>query len=136
MPSTILPVQQMFSGQVPFYRKMNEIAISFSVVYDKKRPLRPKDELSKTRGLTNEIWTLVETCWAHAPADRPTAGTVVGRLRNVQDSVRDQRPLDDPDVMTPPSPSLFGNAHPFSSLARISSHDTPDIERLKDVTAS
>jgi hypothetical protein len=59
-----------------------------------KRPARPLDVLSKARGLTDDVWDLIQACWSQDPAFRPTATQVVERVRALPNQPVDQRPLD------------------------------------------
>jgi len=47
--------------QVPFYEDLSDIRVVLSVMQG-KIPVRPSHQLSRTRGLSDAIWQLVETC--------------------------------------------------------------------------
>ncbi|KIM90339.1 hypothetical protein PILCRDRAFT_812075 [Piloderma croceum F 1598] len=67
---------EIFSGQLP----LNEIIHDYRIIISVRkggRPLRPSDDRSRIRGLDNEIWTIVQTCWAQDPKCRPTAHQIV-----------------------------------------------------------
>ncbi|KAF8310001.1 hypothetical protein DL93DRAFT_2084952 [Clavulina sp. PMI_390] len=47
-----------------------------------ERPPRPATTmLSESRPIESIIWELIETMWAHLPANRPTAGDIVKRVQ-------------------------------------------------------
>jgi len=47
------------------------------------RPLRPSDDRCLVRGLNDEIWNIIETCWAQEPDQRLSTGRIVERLNKV-----------------------------------------------------
>ena len=107
---------QMFAGQVPFYENPHDVRVMFGVMRG-KRPTRPSHELSSNRGLSDEMWDVVETCWTQDPTQRLTAAQVVERLQALPNLPIDQRPLDDFSIKFPPQ-SLYDHIdQPFSALA-------------------
>ena len=60
-----------------------------------RRPHRSSHDLSRIRGLTDEIWALIKNCWTAEPSERPSAGQTVHRLQALPNRPADQRPLDD-----------------------------------------
>jgi len=66
---------KIFSGDIPFHELSNDCAVLLKVV-NGIRPSRPT-EVSKTQGLDNDIWQLIETCWDHQPNTHPRAVEVV-----------------------------------------------------------
>jgi len=107
---------EIFSGQVPFFENPHDIRVILGVMRG-KRPTRPSHDLSKTRGFSDEIWDLVQACWAHDPIQRPTAEQVVERIRALPNLKNDQRPLDG-FTFNFPSQALYNHPqHPFSTLA-------------------
>ncbi|KAF9781255.1 kinase-like domain-containing protein, partial [Thelephora terrestris] len=70
----------VLTGSPPFaHRQKPEVAVD--VVLEGKRPPRPKN--SESLGITNEIWNLLEMCWAKNVASRPKVGQVVAYLNRV-----------------------------------------------------
>lgn len=59
------------------------------------RPSRPTSS-SSARGLTDDIWALIEDCWKQDPAARPKAEEIVLYLERM--SPQDQRPFEGVDV--------------------------------------
>jgi hypothetical protein len=124
----------MFSDQYPF----PEISADFQVMFAVKqgrRPARPKHELSRTRGLNDEVWHIIETCWSQDPGQRPSASDVVGYLRGLPNKPDDHRPLNDFDKRLPSQVLSMHNRadHPFSTLA-FSPEDTDQMHDLKWVS--
>lgn len=119
----------MFSGKLPFYEIAGDYPVITSVL-DGRRPIRPLHELSRKRGLTKEVWDLVETCWAQDLTKRPTATQVVTRLRSLPNRPIDQRRLGDIPVPIT-SQTVYSIAdHPFSAL--VPNHEDDDnMQELK-----
>jgi serine/threonine protein kinase len=112
---------EMFTGNIPFMSAMKDMQV-IRLVLDGKRPSRPSDERSSTRGLNDNIWHLIEQCWAQKSSDRPTAEQIVEYLHALPNRPSDLRPTDRFDF-----PSAFwGNQakHPFSVLAYSTYMDT------------
>ena len=82
----------MFSGQIPFH-DLNNYAISLAVTQG-IRPRRPLHDLCRIRGLNDDIWAIMETCWAEKPSERPSASQIKDRLSFLADKSVDQRPVD------------------------------------------
>jgi hypothetical protein len=81
-----------------------------------KIPVRPSHQLSRTRGLSDAIWQLVETCWDPDPTFRPTAAHIMEQLRALSDMAVDERLVDDFNIKFP-SQMLCNHAeHPFYAL--------------------
>jgi hypothetical protein len=93
-PALGLNWHQMFSGSFPFQDIKNEFRFMLEVKQG-KRPLRPPHDPSSSRGLTDEVWKLMEECWASHPEDRPSAAKVVRCIRSLCHLQADQRPPDD-----------------------------------------
>ena len=88
-----------------------------------ERPLRPSDDRCRIRGLDDEIWTIVQTCWIQDPKLRPTARQIVDQLRSSPNLAIDERPVDHFDSSFP-SRTLYADAkHPFSALSAITNGD-------------
>jgi hypothetical protein len=97
------------------------------------RPPRPTHSLSQTRGLTDTMWHLVESCWDGDPAKRPAASQIVDHLRNLPDRPEDDRPHDN---FTSPSVSLTGELatdHPFAALVNYQNNNSRMLD-LKHIS--
>jgi hypothetical protein len=106
----------MFSGEVPFYEDPSDIRVVLSVMQG-KRPPRPSHQLSRTRGLSDAVWQLVETCWAPDPAERPTAKQITEQLCALLDMIVDDRLVDDFNINFPSEMLYNPTGHPFYTLS-------------------
>jgi hypothetical protein len=98
---------------IPFY----EIKIEFRVmqaVTKGKRPVRPPQDICETRGLSDTMWAIVESCWKMLPSDRPTAGDVVKNIRFLPNRAIDCRHHSGWDESFPPRLSYFAAENPLS----------------------
>lgn len=87
-------------------------------IIESKRPARPSSHLSKTRGLNDGVWDLIEACWSQDPSQRPTAAEVVKQLQVLPNQPVDHRPTDDFRTNFPPQ-ALYKYKYvenPFSVL--------------------
>ena len=81
------------------------------------RPPRPSDDRCYTRGLTDEIWDLMNECWATEASERPSACQIVTRLRALPNrSAVDYRPPDDHDMLFPALILHQQIDYPFSTV--------------------
>jgi hypothetical protein len=76
---------QIFTETVPFWDILNTYAVMFKVALG-ERPRRPLGLLYMNRGLNDAMWKLMEDCWEHIPANRPTAFQIIHRLPEVPDN--------------------------------------------------
>ncbi|KAJ7733601.1 kinase-like domain-containing protein [Mycena olivaceomarginata] len=65
---------QILTGQLPFFELPNEIKIGIKVIGG-YRPSRPED-----MKFPDDLWTLLEECWAQASERRPKMPKIVRRL--------------------------------------------------------
>jgi hypothetical protein len=86
----------MFSCQFPFFDFSNDYLVMSAMLQGKRLPC-PTHELSRTRGLKDKIWHIIEACWNQDPNKRPTASKVVESIRNLPNLPPDLRPLNDFD---------------------------------------
>src|ERR1700679_1894916 len=106
----------MFSGEIPFYEDASDMRVILGLI-NGTRPARPEGDSCRIRGLTNELWDLVETCWTEDPTQRPTATQVVEHLRALPNESVDERPVDDFSIDFPPKALYKDTEHPFAALA-------------------
>ena len=75
----------------------NKVFLATKKIADGERPPRP----SKTTrlGLSDELWALIESSWAHEAVDRPPASTFVDILKRVNPDIESLEELTsfDPD---------------------------------------
>jgi hypothetical protein len=69
---------QVLTGAPPFANREKQ-DLACRVVLSGERPSRPSN--SESLGITNEIWSLLETCWAKDAASRPNVNHVVRCLK-------------------------------------------------------
>lgn len=100
----------MFSGEIPFYEDPSDMRVILGLIQG-MRPARPMDDSSRTRGLTDDVWHIIETCWTQDPAQRPTAEELVESLR-----ILPNLPVDDFNINFPPKALYNHTEHPFSAL--------------------
>jgi serine/threonine protein kinase len=116
-------LSQIFSGQMPFHDIKKDYKV-ISAVMDGKRPRRPMHDIGHIRGLDDDIWSIIESCWNQEWAHRPIAHQIVLQLRSSPSWSADKRPVDkfDPSF---PSRSLYTQTdHPFAALHSSSDSDT------------
>ena len=83
----------MFSGKIPFEGvELDELPL---LLQTGERPFLPADDLSRRRGLSPEMKDLIQDCWTQDPTKRPSADTIVERLKLLPDRLVDQRPIDE-----------------------------------------
>ncbi|CAA7268614.1 unnamed protein product [Cyclocybe aegerita] len=72
---------EIYTGKVPFYEFTLDATVILQIMLG-ARPSTPipEDPAFVERGLTNEIWRLVEDCWAQNPTERPCVAQIVARL--------------------------------------------------------
>ncbi|KAF7980089.1 hypothetical protein HWV62_39896 [Athelia sp. TMB] len=102
----------MFSGSFPFKGKRdNQVMNAISMG---RRPERPNDSLSQTRGLKDDVWDIIVTSWHQQPEERPTAAQIIQRLHALPGLLPDNRPLDHYDMQLLSRRTL--NQNPFAAL--------------------
>ena len=120
---------QIFSGYIPFHTISNDYSIP-SFVRKGGRPPRPDNDLSQARGLTNDVWHYIGTCWDHDPAKRPLASDIAKKLHALPNRPVDERRLD--DLISPSALLSTHNPleHPFAAFLP-GSEDTEQLRHLK-----
>ena len=83
----------MFSDKIPFEDvELYELQLLFQTG---ERPSLPVDDLSRRRGLSAEMEDLIQDCWTQDPTKRPSADTVVERLKLLPNRLVDQCPVNE-----------------------------------------
>ena len=106
----------MFSGKIPFQGvQLDELPLHLETG---ERPFLPADHLSRHRGLSAEMEDLIQDCWTQDPTKRPSADTVVERLKLLPNRPVDQRLVN--DIGTSFFMRLLGSQvdNPFAVLRR------------------
>ncbi|EIN12108.1 hypothetical protein PUNSTDRAFT_62220, partial [Punctularia strigosozonata HHB-11173 SS5] len=68
---------EIFDGRIPFH----DVRIDYVVVLKVKDGVRPSRPTSaRDLGLDDDLWELIETCWASDPAQRPSMLGILQRL--------------------------------------------------------
>jgi len=106
---------QIFSGQKPFHDITNDYQVVIAI-QGGNRPSRPFHDLSRTRGLDDGIWNLIETCWTAESSGRPIAAQIVEQLLALPNQPVDRRPED--DYMLSPQVPQNQSHEPSSSFNR------------------
>ena len=106
----------MFSGQYLFQDILNDFLV-FLAITQSIRPSRPHNQVSQGHDLNDEIWHLIEACWAQDQTQRPTATEVVKRLQALPGCLVDQRPLDNWVTVLPSQALPKEFTHALSTLA-------------------
>lgn len=66
----------------PYYHISGGVA-TLRAVLDGKLPIRPKGGgASQVDKIDDDMWSLMERCWAREPGDRPTADEIVEELES------------------------------------------------------
>lgn len=76
---------ELYSRQLPYaHLPDHRVGDEPGIWSTKKQRIRP--ERPSNTHLTDEIWALIQRCWAHSPAERPSMSTVSRELVTIQDS--------------------------------------------------
>ncbi|TDL20565.1 kinase-like protein [Rickenella mellea] len=65
---------EIFTGQIPF-ANLRDGEVILAVAVNDERPSRPS-EPATSRGLDDEHWRLMQSCWATLPVERPSMDEV------------------------------------------------------------
>ncbi|KAJ8079778.1 hypothetical protein PM082_016600 [Marasmius tenuissimus] len=109
-----VPLKLLLTLEPPFANQ-TEAGVILAVV-SRSRPKRSKD----SGWCTDELWDLVERCWAHEPHTRPKADDVLRKLEDVSTSLRISS-FKPPSIytssfVTSPTPKdhIYGSLEPVS----------------------
>lgn len=101
-------ISKVFTDRVPFHEISSDWT-AYEKYKDGQRPDRPPHP-SLTWGLTDELWDIIQRCWAQNPEDRPPMAEVVTELTGVQ-RLREMQPA--------PRPIDPNELHPSRYVCRI-----------------
>lgn len=76
-------INQVFTEQIPF-SNLRDGEVILEVAVRDGRPQRPP-EPAETRGLSDEIWKLIQDCWAVQPEDRPNMTAVAAQVEEIRE---------------------------------------------------
>jgi len=71
---------ELFTKEIPFHYISQNGSVALTVMRG-DLPQRPLDKEVIARGLDDEMWALMEECWAMDPTARPTTTAVLARLQ-------------------------------------------------------
>lgn len=81
-----------------------------------EHPSRPSDTNCLERGLTDDLWLLMQSCWSSSPQDRPNATHITQCLPHVKERPTDKwTRFQRPDFDT-------SNGHVDETIERALSH--------------
>lgn len=80
---------EVFTGEVPFPKMRRDIQIIYAVSNEGVRPSRPEDR----KWITDDVWALMQSCWATEPEERTEIARVFEGLREAEE-VRKNRPRE------------------------------------------
>ncbi|PCH44518.1 kinase-like protein, partial [Wolfiporia cocos MD-104 SS10] len=76
--SFAMTMWEVFTEKIPFQDHARDATVIWTAVNQQRRPLR--DPASHWRGLSDNIWELIDRCWNHDPAQRPFIDEVLQSL--------------------------------------------------------
>ena len=102
-------IYEVLSGRVPF-AQFRHFAVMRRVV-DGERPQRPRGV--EGAWFTNDLWRLLNGCWATRPEDRPSVSDVLGFLERVSGDTKPSFLQADEDLGAD-----GGDRHPTNEFPR------------------
>lgn len=73
---------QIITDHVPFPDVKHDFTVMLKVLKG-EHPIRPSDPLYLNRGLTENMWKLLQDCWHRQPENRPDMSQVIPQLPEV-----------------------------------------------------
>ncbi|KAF7309834.1 hypothetical protein MIND_00355300 [Mycena indigotica] len=94
---------ELIQGKPPFADIIHDAAVMLRVMA-KERPARPRDPESGRSLISDSLWAVVQQCWAHNIAERPTMARVVEMIKEGNEELRRAAPafLDQIPSSKPP----------------------------------
>lgn len=74
-----MTVLEMMTDEKPLVHIKHNRDIPFKVISG-ERPMRPSETKFAQRGLDDEMWELLQECWAEVPESRPTVDVILDRI--------------------------------------------------------
>ncbi|KAL5522144.1 hypothetical protein ACEPAF_2001 [Sanghuangporus sanghuang] len=71
----------IFTGEIPYFG-LHEAAVFIAVAVRDKRPSRPGQSATE-KGLTDDVWSIMQDCWKTWPNERPDMLSVVSQFEEV-----------------------------------------------------
>lgn len=72
---------EILTGQAPFHNLVDPEAVLIQLIGG-ILPARPSAEVTD-RGLSEELWVLMQQCWDRKPEQRPTMNMVIRRMETL-----------------------------------------------------
>ncbi|KDQ19478.1 hypothetical protein BOTBODRAFT_126335 [Botryobasidium botryosum FD-172 SS1] len=88
---------ELFTGQLPFSYLSDATRSIFEMVLDGQLPERPLDKDIIAKGLDDNMWELMKSCWSVDPNQRPSAAAILDDLEAALRVSNRGRPDDDSD---------------------------------------
>lgn len=105
---------EILTGNVPFHDSPNYANVIWRVVHIGEIPERPADEVCVLRGLTDEMWSIITTCWSRDKTIRLTASEAAKRIHDLPDRPMDTRPAGNWDSAATSQLRSSITDHPFA----------------------
>ncbi|KAJ8083210.1 hypothetical protein PM082_009082 [Marasmius tenuissimus] len=70
---------EIFTSLQPFHELLNEMAVAIQVIVYDRRPERPEGVAE----LTDDIWSIMQSCWHGDKSARPNADTLVDEVKEI-----------------------------------------------------
>ncbi|CAE7060393.1 unnamed protein product [Rhizoctonia solani] len=64
---------EVITGKVPFSERRNDVALAHLIVNRKETPHRPSEHIPSDSKDGDAFWSLIISCWAYKPEERPSA---------------------------------------------------------------
>ncbi|KAG8712062.1 hypothetical protein FRC08_015072, partial [Ceratobasidium sp. 394] len=74
-----MTILETITGRIPWHGK-TDTAVACAVMIMKVHPERPQDHIPEGSRHGNILWSLLQSCWAYEPDDRPSATQVKERV--------------------------------------------------------
>ncbi|QRV90158.1 Tyrosine kinase specific for activated [Ceratobasidium sp. AG-Ba] len=112
-----MTVLETISGKLPYSDLRTIHALYIAKVFTKDIPKRPEEHMPSNNAYGDGLWSLLRSCWAHEPKERPTASQVAANMRTLAPLVvRSPRPDAKPSL-NEPSKHLLKRPYEGPSMA-------------------
>jgi hypothetical protein len=118
-------IYEVLSRRIPFYRYTDFVV--FGKVVKGERPEKPQGSEGAV-GFVDDVWEVLELCWASLPQDRPSIEGVLERLEKAASSWTPPSPLS-PAVSSVANSSTWGTSDTTSEQCM-------DVDKAEDASPS
>jgi hypothetical protein len=77
---------QLYTGKLPFSDVSHDAAVMLRVMA-KERPPQPCDAEGRAM-MSDALWAIVQQCWSHEVAERPSMARVVEMMQDANEDLR------------------------------------------------